>query len=99
MDGTFNLGDGIIDGSLYFIDTLNELGMDYLFLTKNSSKHRGIYVEKITRLGLPTAEEKVFTAGEATALCLAKEHPSASANLYIRKPGRDCGLAKAHTFQ
>jgi len=52
MDGTFNLGDGIIDGSLYFIDTLNEMGIDYLFLTNNSSKHRGIYAEKITRLGL-----------------------------------------------
>ena len=78
MDGTFNLGDGIIDGSLYFIDTLNELGIDYLFLTNNSSKHRGIYAEKITRLGLPTAEAKIFTAGEATALYLAKEHPSAS---------------------
>lgn len=78
MDGTFNLGEEIIDGSLYFIDTLNELNIDYLFLTNNSSKHRGNYAEKITRLGLPTTEEKVFTAGEATALYLAKEHPSAS---------------------
>ena len=40
MDGTFNLGDGIIDGSLYFIDTLRELGKDFLFLTNNSSKHQ-----------------------------------------------------------
>jgi HAD superfamily hydrolase (TIGR01457 family) len=78
MDGTFNLGDGLIEGSLYFIDTLDELGMDFLFLTNNSSKHRGIYAEKIIRLGLPIAEEKVFTAGEATALYLAREHPSAS---------------------
>jgi len=77
MDGTFNLGDELIEGSLYFIDTLNELGLDYLFLTNNSSKHRGIYAEKITRLGLPVTEEKVFTAGEATALYLAREHPSA----------------------
>ena len=51
MDGTFNLGDQLIDGSLYFIDTLNELGRDYLFLTNNSSKHRGQYAEKIRRLG------------------------------------------------
>jgi HAD superfamily hydrolase (TIGR01457 family) len=78
MDGTFNLGDGLIEGSLYFIDTINELGIDYLFLTNNSSKHRGIYAAKISRLGLPTPEEKVFTAGEATALYLMKEHPSSS---------------------
>ena len=68
MDGTFNLGDELIDGSLYFIDTLRELGIDFLFLTNNSSKHRRLYAEKITRLGLPIPEEKVFTAGEATAL-------------------------------
>jgi 4-nitrophenyl phosphatase len=78
MDGTFNLGDELIEGSLHFINTIKELGIDYLFLTNNSSKHRGIYAEKITRLGLPIPEEKVFTSGEATALHLAKEHSSAS---------------------
>jgi 4-nitrophenyl phosphatase len=78
MDGTFNLGDQIIDGSLLFIETLDELGIDYLFLTNNSSKHRGQYAEKITRLGLPVPEEKVFTSGEATALYMQQEHPGAS---------------------
>jgi 4-nitrophenyl phosphatase len=78
MDGTFNLGDQLIDGSLYFIDTLNELGRDYLFLTNNSSKHRGQYAEKIRRLGLPIPEEKVFTSGEATALYLQQKHPLSS---------------------
>ncbi len=78
MDGTFNLGDGLIEGSLRFIATLNELGKDYLFLTNNSSKHRRMYAEKITRLGLPTSEDKVFTAGEATAIYLQERHPSTS---------------------
>jgi 4-nitrophenyl phosphatase len=78
MDGTFNLGDQLIDGSLYFIETLNELGKDYLFLTNNSSKHRGQYAEKIRRLGLPIREEKVFTSGEATALYLQQERPNSS---------------------
>jgi HAD superfamily hydrolase (TIGR01457 family) len=72
MDGTFNLGDQLIDGSLRFIQTLNQLGRDYLFLTNNSSKHRGQYAEKITRLGLPIAEDKVFTSGEATAVYIQK---------------------------
>src|SRR3972149_5638646 len=75
MDGTFNLGNELIDGSLYFIETLNELGRDYLFPTNNSSRHRRMYAEKITRLGLPIPEEKVFTSGEATALYLQQEHP------------------------
>ena len=77
MDGTFNLGEELIDGSLYFIETLRDLGRDFLFLTNNSSKDRRQYAEKITRLGLPISEDKVFTSGEATALHLMGQHPSA----------------------
>lgn len=78
MDGTFNLGDRLLDGSLRFIETLHELDKDFLFLTNNSSKHRRQYAEKITRLGLPIPEEKVFTSGEATALYLIEQHFSPS---------------------
>jgi 4-nitrophenyl phosphatase/NagD protein len=81
MDGTFNLGEQLIDGSLRFIETLKELNKDYLFLTNNSSKHRRMYAEKITRLGLPIPEEKVFTSGEATALYLRRKH--ALARVYL----------------
>jgi HAD superfamily hydrolase (TIGR01457 family) len=81
LDGTFNLGDQLLDGSLYFIDTLHRLDLNYLFLTNNSSKQRSDYVEKIRRLGLPIPEEKVFTSGEATALYLKREH--ASAKIYV----------------
>lgn len=76
MDGTFYLDDRLLNGALEFIETLNDLGLDYLFLTNNSSKHRSLYAEKITRLGLPIPGEKVFTSGEATALYLQKEHPA-----------------------
>jgi 4-nitrophenyl phosphatase len=70
MDGTFNLGDHLIEGALHFIETLKRQGKDFIFLTNNSSKHRRLYAEKITRLGLPIPEEKVFTSGEATAVYL-----------------------------
>jgi 4-nitrophenyl phosphatase len=73
MDGTFNLGEGLIEGSLRFIETLREQGKDFVFLTNNSSKNRKLYAQKITRLGLPIPEEKVFTAGEATALYLKQQ--------------------------
>jgi len=97
MDGTFNLGDQIIDGSLGFIDTLNELGIDYLFLTNNSSKHGGQYAKKITRLGLPIPEEKVFTSGEATALYLQREH-SGSAVYVVGTPALEEEF-RQHGFQ
>jgi hypothetical protein len=42
MDGTFNI---------------NELDLDCLFLTNNTSKHRRLCAEKATQLGLPIPEE------------------------------------------
>jgi len=78
MDGTFNLGEQLIEGSLCFIETLKQQDKDFLFLTNNSSKHRGQYAEKITRLGLPIAEDKVFTSGEATAIYLRKNYQTSS---------------------
>ena len=46
---------------------------DYLFLTNNSSKNRFSYAQKISKMGINTPEEKIFTSGEATAISLAKE--------------------------
>jgi 4-nitrophenyl phosphatase len=89
MDGTFNLGDCLLDGSLHFIDTLNELGIDYLFLTNNSSKDRRFYAEKVARLGLPVNEDKIFTSGEATSIYLEKEHPSAKVYVVGTPPLED----------
>jgi 4-nitrophenyl phosphatase len=68
MDGTFYLGEHLIEGALKFIEVLNEQGCEYLFLTNNSSKDSGQYAEKITRLGLPISRNKVLTSGEATAI-------------------------------
>lgn len=78
MDGTFYLGDKLIPGSLDFINILRKQKRDYVFVTNNSSRNRGQYAEKITRLGLPTESEKIFTSGEAACLYLQKEHPGAA---------------------
>ncbi len=77
MDGTFYLGDRLLEGALRFIDLLRQQGKAFLFLTNNSSKHRRQYAEKISRLGLPVGEEAVLTSGEATALYLRESHPAA----------------------
>ena len=77
MDGTFYLGDRLIDGALDFIATVQQQGKRYVFLTNNSSRSRTQYVEKLSRLGLPVDEGKVFTSGEATALYLQKHSPRA----------------------
>ncbi|OGN90173.1 MAG: HAD family hydrolase [Chloroflexi bacterium RBG_13_48_10] len=73
MDGTFYLDDRLLEGALRFIDLLCEQSKEFLFLTNNSSKHRRQYAQKISRLGLPIAEESVLTSGEATALYLREQ--------------------------
>ncbi len=68
MDGTFYLGDKIIEGSLEFIKAVVESGRDFLFLTNNSSHNANHYVKKLAKMGLTVPHEKVLTSGQATAL-------------------------------
>ena len=77
MDGTFYLGGQLLPGALEFIHLLEDLAIDYLFLTNNSSRTKLEYAEKIRRLGLPISEDKIFTSGEATAITLARKKPAA----------------------
>jgi HAD superfamily hydrolase (TIGR01457 family) len=73
MDGTFYLGEQLLEGALEFIEVLHQRGCEYLFLTNNSSKDSQQYVEKITRLGLPVSRDKILTSGEATAMHVQSE--------------------------
>ena len=76
MDGTFYLGERLLPGAAQFLKVLKSQGKEFLFLTNNSSKHRRSYADKITRLGIPMAEEKILTSGEATAIYLRSNHPT-----------------------
>ncbi len=78
MDGTFYLGNKIIDGSLDFLKTLEDTGREYIFLTNNSSKNSSCYKEKLLKMGCEVDESRIFTSGEATAIYLNKRKPSAS---------------------
>lgn len=81
MDGTFYLGDKLLPGALDFMIYLEKTNLDYLFLTNNSSKHAGLYAQKIRRMGFNVPEEKIFTSGEATTIYLRKQKPHA--NVYL----------------
>ena len=66
MDGTFYLGDRLIEGSLDFIEKVKATGRDFLFLTNNSSHNADFYVQRLRRMGLEVDRSKVMTSGEAT---------------------------------
>lgn len=81
MDGTFYLGEKLLPGAREFLELLDRRGIQYLFLTNNSSRTRKEYAEKIRRMGVPMEENRIFTSGEAAAITLARQKPGA--RLYI----------------
>jgi 4-nitrophenyl phosphatase len=77
MDGTFYLEERLLPGALEFIEVIRAQGKEYIFLTNNSSRNRGHYAKKISRMGLDVPENRIFTSGEATALFLKRKSPGA----------------------
>ena len=96
MDGTFYLGDRLIDGSLDFIRRVEETGRDFLFLTNNSSHNAAFYVEKLRRMGLSIDRRRVMTSGEATCEKLRELYPGKRAfvlgNEFLREEFREAGI-------
>ena len=76
MDGTFYLGNNLIEGSLDFIEKVRATGRDFLFLTNNSSHNADFYVKRLHGMGLDVPREKILTSGEATADKLNQLYPS-----------------------
>ena len=67
MDGTFYLGDQLIEGSLDFLAALKRTGRTARFLTNNSSKSASVYKKKLERMGVPEEYRDVMSSGHATA--------------------------------
>lgn len=74
MDGTFYLGDKLLDGSLEFIDAIGKAGHDFLFFTNNSSKNPSVYVDKLNKMECPIEEDKVVTSGMVTIHNIKKHY-------------------------
>lgn len=77
MDGTFYLGDRLIEGSLSFIDKLRNTGREFLFFTNNSSRISEFYRKKLSKMGCEVGEGGVVTSGDVTIKYLKEKYPSA----------------------
>ena len=96
MDGTFYLGNELIDGSLEFIERVLATGRDFLFLTNNSSHNAAFYVEKLAHMGLTIDRSKILTSGEATCEKLNELYPGKRAyvlgNEFLLAEFREAGI-------
>jgi len=75
MDGTFYLGDKLIDGSLDFLQALKRTGRTARFLTNNSSKSASVYREKLEKMQVPEEYRDVITSGHAAAHYIQQTFP------------------------
>ena len=75
MDGTFYLGNRLIDGSLEFIRRLEERGIRYLFFTNNSSRTSRLYKRKLAGMGCLVDSSSIVTSGDVTIKYLKENFP------------------------
>ena len=96
MDGTFYLGNQLIEGSLSFIQRVQETGRDFLFLTNNSSHNANFYVEKLAKMGLEVDRSRVMTSGEATCEKILECYPGKRAyvlgNEFLKADFAEAGI-------
>ena len=75
MDGTFYLGNRILDGSLDFLNRVAETGRQFIFFTNNSSKTPADYVQKLAGMDCHVDEKTVMTSGTVTIRYLHTFYP------------------------
>lgn len=78
MDGTFYLGNKILDGSLQFLQKVERAKKEFLFFTNNSSKSASDYVEKLKQMNCLIEDDQILTSGDVTSLYLRETYPNAS---------------------
>ena len=63
IDGTLSVGDTLFDGSRELLEYIEKIGGRAYYITNNSTKSNGEYVEKFARWNLTTEEEQFVTSG------------------------------------
>ena len=78
LDGTIYLGNHLLPGAARLIGELRRRGIPVRFLSNNPTKDPRQYVEKLTRLGLPTDISDIANTVVTTTRWLQEHHPDAT---------------------
>jgi HAD superfamily hydrolase (TIGR01450 family) len=96
MDGTFYLGDNILEGSLDFLEAVKSVGKRFLFFTNNSSTTPELYIEKLARMNCHITRDLIMTSGDVMIRYLKTNYPDRSVYLLgtpaLEKSFRDAGI-------
>ena len=86
MDGTFYLGDRILEGSLDFLDAVKKTGRDYIFFTNNSSKSPEVYIQKLANMNCHITRDQIMKSGDVTIRYLNTHYPDKTVYLVGTEP-------------
>ena len=78
LDGTMYKGNEKIEAAEFFVKTLKEKNIPYLFVTNNSTRTPEQVAEKLVSFGIPAKPDQVFTTSMATANYIYERKPDAS---------------------
>jgi HAD superfamily hydrolase (TIGR01450 family) len=76
LDGTIYRGGSLFPESLPFLALLEELGIEYSFLTNNSSRGVRDYVHHLSEMGVKAGAERVLISTQAAVRHFRKNLPS-----------------------
>lgn len=101
MDGTFYLGNRLIEGSLEFIERLRRAGKEFLFFTNNASKNPEFYIDKLFSMSLRIERKNIITAGDVTIKYLLEKRKNSKVFLLgtdlLEKSFDEAGINLAET--
>lgn len=81
MDGTFYLGNRLIEGSLDFLERVRSRGSEFLFFTNNSSRTASFYKKKLESMGCFVDEKSIITSGDVTIRFILENYRDAGVYL------------------
>jgi glycerol 3-phosphatase-2 len=82
LDGVVWVGREMVPGAVETLAALLADGMEIVFVTNNPGKPASAYGERLREAGIPVGDDRVVTAGEATAT-LAAERCGAGRTAFV----------------
>ena len=87
LDGVVWEGSDLLPGAPETLKSLLDAGKEIVFVTNNSVRQPSAYAERLRAAGIPVANDRVITAGAATARLAAEEIGRGGSAFVIGAPG------------
>lgn len=98
MDGTIYKGSRLFAVTLPFLEKLRRAGIDYTFLTNNTSRSKADYVRKLCAFGIDCTEAQIYTPADSTIVYLRKHYPDRKSIAVLGTPSL-CAQFEAAGFR